>query len=212
MIGKQLTFNAIGLIFLFSSNVLLAEEKNDSIPEMSQEKLERIVIRQFNYIDQRLLKGTSAQKIIESRNAEAIKILELARKSKDEIAKQISDEEYRDAFLALRKLNTSIKKAIKISRAKDKAIKKIKDDMESAHIINETYFARAKKWGIDKGDAGEEALALIKQAIERRARAEQDFKAASDGFHESTELLKKAVTAARKWNIANTEELKEIEE
>jgi len=212
MTVKHLTLNAIGLFLLFSSNTLLAEEKNNSVPEMSQEKLERMVIRQFNYIDQRLLKGTSAQKIMESRNTEAIKILELARKSKDDIAELIDDKNYRDAYLALRKLNTSIKKAIKISHAKDKVVKKIKDDMESAHIINDTYLARAKKWGIDKGDAGEEALAFIKQAIERRTKAEQDFKAASDGFHESTELLKKAVAAARKWNITNSKELEELEE
>lgn len=212
MIRRQLSLSVIGLIFFFNSNTLCAEKINTSTPEMTQQKLEKTVVRQFDYIDKRLLSGTSAQKIIESRNTEAIEILERARESKDEIAKQIKDGKYKKAIFALRKLNVSINKAIKMSRSKDKSVKKIKDDMESAHIINDTYFARAKKWGIDKGDAGEDAQTLIEKAVEKRNQAEQDFKAALEGFHASTELLKKAVAAARRWNIAHPEELEETEQ
>lgn len=212
MIRRQLVLGVIGLIFFFNSNTLCAEKTNTSTPKMTQQKLERTVIRQFYYIDKQLLSGTSAQKIIESRNTEAIEILGRARENKDEIAKQIKDGKYKAAILALRKLNISINKAIKMSRSKDKEMHEINDDMESAHIINDTYFARAKKWGIDKGDAGDEAQTLIEKAVEKRNQAEQDFEAASEGFHASTELLKKAVAAARKWNIANSKKPEETEE
>ncbi|MES0328172.1 MAG: hypothetical protein ABUK13_08275 [Gammaproteobacteria bacterium] len=212
MIRRQLVLGVIGAIFFFICNTLFAENTSTTTPEMTQQKLERSVIRQFDYIDKRLLSGTNTQTIIESRNTEAIEILERARASKDEIAKQIKDREYKNAILALRKLNTAINKAIKMSRSEDKAVKKIKDDMETAHIINDSFFARAKKWGIDKGDTGEEAQTLIQKAVKKRSQAEQDFKAALDGFHASTRLLKKAVAAARRWNIAHHKEPEETEE
>jgi len=213
MTKKILALSLIGSIFLLNSNFIFAKDNNDTlVPDMTQEDLEKTVTRQFSYIDKRLLSGTNAQNIINSRNTDAIKALEQGKESRDTIAKQIANGQYKEAFIALRELNASLKEAIKISRAKDQAVKKIKDTMESAHIINDTYFARAKKWGLDKGDGGEEAQTLIKQAMEKRDKAEQDFKAASDGFHASTELLKKAIAAARRLNNEDPDKPKMIDQ
>ena len=205
MIRSQLALAVTGLIFFFNSNAVFADDAYiHTKPEMTPERLERQVIRQFKYINARLHEhSATAHNIEESGNNEAIALFHQAREDMDKIAEQINHKQYTDAIPAIKKINVSIKNIMKMIRAKKLAIRSLKNDMESAQIANDAYIERANKWKLGQGNGGEKAHALTKEAVETRTHAEQNLKQAIENFNKSTELLKKAVVAARKWRSTN---------
>ena len=180
--------------------MLIAEEAADIPPEMTAEKLEKAVKRRFKYIDKRLLSGKPAKSIEESGNQPAIDILQRSREQRDKIAGWIAQERFEDAYVALQELGRSMKEAIQLSRARELDLKKIKNDMDSARITNDAYLELVKKRGAT--GAGGEVAALVEQAHEARAKADElqkngDYAGATGYFLTSTRLLMKAALSLR---------------
>ncbi len=171
------------------------------IPEgMSQTRLEKTVKRRFDYIDKRLLSGKSARTIEESGNRQAIEILNQSRRRRDEIADLIAREEFQEAYRGLQELAHRLKDALQLARARQRGAKKLKDDMESARVVNDAYFELVRKRGISSAadDVGE----LLRQARQARSNADElleksDYDAARKQFVISTDLLKKAASLFR---------------
>jgi len=191
-----------------SSSKINKEEKRALPKGMTPEKLKKSVIRQFKYIDTRQLSDKSAQKIKDSGNSEAITIFDRGRKRINTIANKIDEEQYEEAYWALKKLASSLKHAMKLALAKKTEAKNNKNEMDSARITNDAYLERAKQRGIHEGKGGTEALELFKNAESERsdaakAESEEQFKWASKAYQLSTEFLKKSVASAREWQKAN---------
>ena len=190
-------------LFFVNSVKLFAEDAADAVPDMTPEKLEKVVKRQFKYIDKRLLSGKSANKIEESGNQQAIDILQRSRESRDEIAGWIAQGRFGDAYKALQEISRSMKRAIQLSRAKERSAKKLKDEMDSARVANDAYFELVRKRGI--ADIGGEAADFISRAREARKKADDlrdssDYKGATEHLSISTRLLKKATSLFRDKN------------
>jgi len=192
-----------------SSKINNTKEEKRALPKgMTPEKLKKSVIRQFKYIDTRQLSDKNAQKIKDSGNSEAITIFDRGRKRINTIANKIDEEQYEEAYWALKKLASSLKHAMKLARAKQTEAKNNKNEMDSARITSDAYFERAKQKGIHEGKGGTEALKLFKNAESERndaakAESEEQYKWASKAYQLSTEFLKKSVTSARKWQKSN---------
>jgi len=192
-----------------SSKIDNTKEEKRALPKgMTPEKLKKSVIRQFKYIDTRQLSDKSAQKIKGSGNSEAITIFDRGRKRINTIANKIDEEQYEEAYWALKKLASSLKHAMKLALAKETEAKNNKNEMESARITNDAYLERAKQRGIHEGKGGTEALELFKSAETERsdatkAESEKQYKWASKAYQLSTEFLKKSIASAREWQKAN---------
>ena len=188
------------VLLLFSGVTSLAAGEKELPPGMTPEKLEKTVKRRFEYIDKRLLSGKSAQSIEESGNPQAVEILWQSRKSRDEIAGWIAQGEFERAYWGLQELARAMKEALQLSRARQRDAKKLKDDMDSARVVNDAYFELARKRGI--AEAGGEVAALVEQARKVRAEADElrskgDYAGATERFLSSTTLLKKAASLFR---------------
>ena len=190
-------------LFFVNSIQLFAEDATGAPPAMTPEKLEKVVKRQFKYIDKRLLSGKSAKVIEESGNQQAIDILQRSRESRDEIAGWIAQGRLQDAYTALQEISRSMKKAMRLSRARERSAKKLKDDMDSARVANDAYFELVRKRGV--ADIGGEAADFVNRAREARNKADdlrdkRDYKGAAEYFSISTRLLKKAASLFRDKN------------
>ena len=189
------------MLFFVDSVTLFAGEAVANIPpDMTPEKLEKTVKLRFKYVDKRLLSGKSAKEIEESGNQQAIDILRHSRGSRDKIADWIIQGRYEDAYIALQELGRSMKEAMRLSRARELGAKKIKNDLDSARIENDTYFELIKKRADD--DVVGELAELIEQARDARVKADElkknnDFQGATEYFLTSTRLLKKATSSLR---------------
>ncbi|HEC15607.1 MAG TPA: hypothetical protein ENI99_03400 [Sedimenticola sp.] len=202
IIGRWL-LPMMGVAFLMGSAGLCADEQKGLPKGMTPEKLERSVNKTLRYIDKRLLSGKSAGKIEASGSAEAVALLRRSREERDKIAEQIDRGQYEEAYWALKELNKSLKKAMRLSRAKERAAREAGNRLESARAISDAYYERARKRGIGRGAGGDEAFALYRQAEQRRIQArslegDEDPVSAAAAYEGSTELLQKAIALARK--------------
>ncbi len=190
------------LVFLVSYPAE-AETVDDYLSTMSKEKLERTINRQFQYINKRLLSKKVVGKIENSKNDEAINLLNKARRMRNDIEVQIEAGEYKNAYKSLQKLNNFLSEAMKISRARERATKKILDELEQARIVNDAYFERIRKRFINKIDVNDRIRSLYKNAQTNKAEADKakltnEYRKATIRFQESTELLKKMIVMIRK--------------
>ncbi|VAX06274.1 hypothetical protein MNBD_GAMMA26-1005 [hydrothermal vent metagenome] len=170
---------------------------------MTPAKLEKSVNKTLSYIDKRLLSGKSAEKIEQSGNNEAIALLQGSRKERGKIGELVKQGQFETAYWALKELNKSLKDATKLVRAKDRAAKEEKDNLESARTISDAYHELATQRGVGKEESGKEAISLFKQAEETRTKAQsaeagKDYKLAITAYNNSIEQLKKAIAIARK--------------
>lgn len=192
----------------YSSSKTNKEEKRALPKGMTPKKLKKSVIRQFKYIDTRLLSDKNAQKVKESENSEAITLFARGQKRINTIASKIDEEEYEEAYWALQKLAKTLKNAMKLARAKEIEARNDKNEMDSARITSDAYLERAKQRGIHEGAGGTVALELFKRAETERidaidAESKAQYKWASKGYQLSTEFLKKSIASAREWQRSN---------
>lgn len=184
-------------------------KEKKSLPKgMTPKKLKKSVARQFKYISTRLLAGKSAKKIEQSGNKKAIAILERGRKTIKSIAAQIERGQHEAAYWAMQDLAASLKEAMALSRAKERAAKTIADELETAIAVSDAYLERARQRGIDKGNGGLNALDLYRRAEKERAdgkemKAQGNLKCASKAYQLSSAFLMRSISAARKWRADN---------
>jgi hypothetical protein len=208
-IRKWMFVSIIGAFFVMGTSGLYAEESRVLPKGMTSAKLKASVVKMFNYVDQRLLNGKNAKKIEASENHEAIARLQRSREDMDMIAARVKQGQFEKAYWALKDLNVVLKDAIKMSWLEERAAKEAKDRLDSACAISDAYYVRAKQRGIHNGDRGAQALDLLISAQEKRIRAQaleadKDYKEAATVYQKSTELLRKAITTARKQGRNNS--------
>ncbi len=200
---QQLLLACCVLFFLSFLEVRLVAGGDSPLgvpPDMTQEKLEKEVPRRFRYIETRLLSGRSAKIIEASGNAQAMEILRHSKGRMPEVEAWISEGRLGEAYVALQEIARSMREALQLARARERGVKKLKDEMEETRVVNQAYFERAMKRGVNS--AGGEIRKLMQQAQKARAEAEimrerLDYKGAKDSFGRSTQLLKKAITLSR---------------
>ncbi|MCF6280641.1 MAG: hypothetical protein L3J28_00270 [Candidatus Polarisedimenticolaceae bacterium] len=181
----------------------LAAKESDVLPKgMTPKKLLKSVTRKYAYINKRLMSESVLEKIKASGNQKAISNISEAQQVRDRIAIQINNKEYKNAYFELKRLNSLMSKALKLSRSGERKIKQLKNDMESAKIVNDTYIARARKRDISV-NSGSEAFTIYKEAMKRRVEASKQkkakkYKAATTSYKESTRLLKESIKKAKK--------------
>ena len=196
-VTKWLHICVMGMLMAAASVDLVAKETKVLPKGMTPEKLEKSVIRKFAYINKRLLSESSVKKIESSGNAEAVSIVNEALLIRNRVAIQINNKEYETAYFELKELNALMSKALKLSRSGARLAKKIKDEMEHAKVVNDTYIHRAKKRASSiKGNS--EASTLYNEAMKKRVAAKRDrgkgkYIVATNSYMESTSLLKKAI-------------------
>lgn len=179
----------------------LAAKESDILPKgMTPEKLVKSVTRKYAYINKRLMSESALEKIRLSGNKEALSIVNKAELLRDDVGRQIEKKAYKKAYFELKELNVLMSKAMKLSRSGQREAKKIKDEMESAKIINDTYIERAKKREISV-NSGSDAFHLYSDAMKVRHKASKEseannYKAATISYKESTAILKKAIKKA----------------
>ncbi len=192
----------LNLFLMVAFGNLVAEEA-DLLPKgMTPKKLLKSVTRTYAYINKRLMSESALKKIKSSGNEKAISHVNEALLIRDRIAIQINNREYKTAYFELKKLNTAMGKALKLSRSGVREIIELKNEMESAKIINDTYINRARKRDISV-DSGSEAFAIYKAAMKKRVEASKQRKAkkygvATTSYKESTRLLKQSIKKAKK--------------
>ncbi len=201
----------VGQIIYLIGSTTHAETADDYSSTMSREKFERIIDRQFQYINKRLLNKKIIGKIENSGNDQAISLLNQAMKMRDEIAEQIEAKRYEGAYESLQKINNFLSEAMKISRSKERAAKKIRDDLDMARIVNEAYFERAQNRVIDKLNLNDEAASYYERALGKKieadnARSGNEFETAIIRFQESTKSLKKMIATIKKTEGASQAE------
>jgi len=200
--NQQLLLTSVFFLLLLVEGQIsfAAEADTAALPGMTPEKLEKEVQRRFDYVDRRLLSGRLAKTIEESDNIQARAILQRSREKMPQISEWIAEGKLQDAYSALQELSRAMRTALQLVRARERGVKKLKDEMDEARIINDAYFERVKKRGAM--EAMGEVRALIERAQEVRMEAEKrqgqnDYQEAKNLFDQSTQLLKKAVSLFR---------------
>lgn len=202
---KMFKWVSVCLLSLFLAVVIgdLAAKESDVLPKgMTPKKLLKSVTKKYAYINKRLMSESTLNKIKSAGNEKAISKVNEALLIRDRVAIQINNEEYKRAYFELKKLNALMGKALKLSRSGVRKVTEIKNEMESAKIINDTYINRARKRDISV-DSGSEAFAIYKEAMKRRVEASKQKKAKKYGvaitsYKESTRLLKQSIKKAKK--------------
>ncbi|MDH5572362.1 MAG: hypothetical protein OEY89_11390 [Gammaproteobacteria bacterium] len=211
---KWFSLSMLSMVLLINCNIVYAESVDDYSSTMSREKFEKTINRQFQYINERLLSEKTTGGIANSNNEEAVELLKKAIEIRDEIAKQIEENKYEEAYNSLQKINSFLSDALKISRSKERLEKKIIDDMEHSRIVNDAYLERVKKRFVGKYTDDSKAIEHYKNAIIIRDKADKaklrkEYQTAIDNYHESTELLKIMISLVKK---ADDSDLNEVEE
>lgn len=190
-------------LFLMVSIGDLAAKESDVLPKgMTAKKLLKSVTRKYAYINKRLMSESALEKIKASGNQKAISNINEALQVRDRVAIQINNKEYKTAYFELKRLNSLMGEALKLSRSGERKVKQLKNDMESAKIVNDTYIARARKRDISV-NSGSDAFSIYKEAMKRRVEAskqrkDKKYKAATTSYKESTRLLKESIKKAKK--------------
>jgi len=181
----------------------LAAKEADVLPKgMTPKKLLKSVTRKYAYINKRLMSESALKKIKSSGNEKAISHVNEALLIRDRIAIQINNKEYKTAYFELKKLNVAMSKALKLSRSGVRKLTELKNEMESAKIINDTYINRARKRDISV-NSGSEAFTIYKTAMKKRVEASKQrkakkYSAATMSYKKSTRLLKQSIKKAKK--------------
>ncbi len=202
---KMFKWVCVCLLSLFLAVVVgnLAAKESDVLPKgMTPKKLLKSVTRKYAYINKRLMSESTLNKIKSSGNEKAISKVNEALLIRDRVAIQINNKEYKRAYFGLKELNALMGKALKLSRSGARKVTEIKNEMESAKIINDTYINRARKRDISV-DSGSEAFAIYKEAMKRRVEASKQKKAKKYGaaitsYKASTRLLQQSIKKAKK--------------
>jgi hypothetical protein len=199
---KWLTACLLSLSLIVAFGDLAAKESNILPKGMTAKKLPKSVTRKYAYINKRLMSEIALKKIKSSGNEKAISYVNEALQVRDRVAIQINNKEYKSAYFELKKLNSLMGKALKLSRSGTRKLTEVKNEMESAKIINDTYINSARKRDITV-NSGSEAFEIYKEAMKNRVEAskqrkEKKYAAASTSYKKSTRLLKQAIKKAKK--------------